>query len=413
MFYKTKIKMEVFMYIIQPGFCQNQYRINYNSRKNIKNNTNFSKPLYSDADFPKVRAENYKASYMVNFKGGMNCTKSNTSGIGTLNHQTAFFREPKTDEIVQNYILENFGNDKEINIVSGACSTGEEAKSYAMMLDSLGDKLKISGFDIVPEIVKEAQGNSCQVIKFEDDDSPINLVSVNSENILFTDDTDILTEYEKKCRNKFKQYYQPKGLPQKVPVFPDAKQQLNDLEALLANKDEFEKVKKQYNEQMQIAKSMAPEFADFTITFEDSINLGKQALEQQVETYKTVSDFETDDNAFKNCSFDLGDVTNIEHMYKPGSINVLLYRNALYHTLCKGDNMLRCMKDDAPETMDSIAKQMNKILKPNGLVVFGETEYQQGINPLVIEEIMENNGFKLFQKDGKDTDNIWVKCEDV
>lgn len=100
-------------------------------------------------------------------------------------------------------------------------------------------------------------------------------------------------------------------------------------------------------------------------------------------------------------------------MYEPGSINVLLYKNALYHTLCKGDDMFRYMKDNAPEIMDSIAKQMNKILKPEGLVVFGEEEYMQGINTDIIKRIMENNGFKQLQQNNRNANNIWVKTEDI
>lgn len=401
------------MYIIPLSVCKNQYKVNYNSQNNIKNNTIYSKQISSNANLVKASAENYKANYMVSFKGGMSSTTSNSSGIGTLNHQTAFFREPKTDEIVQDYILKHFGNDKEINIVSGACSTGEEAKSYAMMLDTLDDKLKITGFDISPVIVKEAQGNSCQLTKFDDNNSPINLVSLDSENILLNDDTDNLTEYEKKCRNKFKQYYQPKGLPQKVLVFPNAKKELEDLERLLTNKEEFEKANKLYNERMQIAQNLTPEIAQYmsNISFEDTLKMSQHALEQQVDVYKTVADFEAKEHSFDNCSFILGDVTNIENMFQPDSINVLLYRNALYHTLCRGNNMMRCMKDDAPETMDFIAKQMNKILKINGLVVFGENEFMQGVDTNIIEGVMKNNGFRLLQQNYND--NIWVKCENI
>lgn len=405
------------MYRIQPGFCKNQYSVSYNLQNNMNNNTNSSKLLSSNADFAKASAENYKANYMVGFKGGMSWEQSNTSGIGTLNHQTAFFREPGTDEIVQDYILENFNDDKKINIVSGACSSGEEAKSYAMMLDSLNDKLKIIGFDISPESIKEAQGNACQITRDDDDNPYSSYLSLDSENILFTENIDNLTEYERKCRNKFRQYYQPKGLPYKVPVFPNAKQELKDLDALLANKEEFEKSKEQYDVHMRMLRSGLPELSSeyvSNISYEDVIKILKDALEQQLETFRTVADFEADEQAFDNCSFVPGDVTNIENMFKPESINVLLYRNALYHTLCQGDNMFRCMKDDAQETMDSIAKQMNKILKPNGLVVFGEKEYMQGLDTSIIQETMENNGFKMLQRDGKyPNDNIWIKCENI
>lgn len=401
------------MNIIQSKFCKNQCRINHNLNFNIKNNTNSYKSLSSNADFTNASAENYKANYMPNFKGGMNCEKSNSSGIGTLNYQTAFFREPKTDEIVQNYILEKFGNEDEINIVSGACSTGEEAKSYAMMLDSLNGKLKIMGFDISPKCIEKAQNHNCQLIK-DDDNSPTNLLSLASENILLTDNIDDLTEYERKCRDKFRQYYQPKALPYKVPAYPDAKQKLEDLETLLANKDEFEKQKQQYCEQMQMIKNMAPKLAEYEMSFEDIINANKHALVQQANAYRTVADFETGEHSFDNCTFSVGDVIDLDNLYNADSVNVLLYRNALYHTLCRGDNMMRCMKDDAQETIDLIAKKMNKILKKQGLVVFGEEEFMQGINTNIIKEAMGNNGFKLLESNIKnDNDSIWVKIEDV
>lgn len=40
MFMKIESKKEVFMQIIQPIFCKNEYIANYNSNNNIKNNIN-------------------------------------------------------------------------------------------------------------------------------------------------------------------------------------------------------------------------------------------------------------------------------------------------------------------------------------------------------------------------------------
>ena len=98
---------------------------------------------------------------------------------------------------------------------------------------------------------------------------------------------------------------------------------------------------------------------------------------------------------------------NLDKMYPPKSVNVLLYRNALYHTLCVGDNMVRCMKEDAREIMDEIARKMNKVLKPQGLVVFGEEEYLQGIRVNTIADVMKKNGFRLLNKSL--SENIWLK----
>lgn len=394
---------------IQPNFIRLQY--NHNNRKQA-DNTAKSEVQTDKTPTAKATAENLKANYLVSFKGGMKYEESEHSSIGTVNHQTAFFREPKTDEIVQNYVLKKFGNDDEINIVSGACSTGEEAKSYAMMLDNIKDKLNVYGFDISADIVEEAKSGDCQLLKANTNPMGYS-TDLESENMLLDDNVSDLSEYQRKCRDKFREYYTPKGPEYSVPVFPNAKQELENFEALLNNPEELAKQKKQYNDQMQIVANAHPELAGFipVISFEDSIKIGKEALKRQAETYNTVRDFSTDMNRFENCSFVQGDVMALDKLYKPNSVNVLLYRNALYHTLCKGDNMFRYMKDDSEDTMDGIAKQMNKVVKPQGLVVFGEEEYLQGINRRTIKKVMQNNGFKLLQEDN--ADNIYVKVQDT
>lgn len=402
------MKKDKSMNTIKPKFLRAQYK-----KLSSKEQTNDVAKVDIQPDnfvSSKVTADNIKANYLVNFKGGRKYEKSDNSGIGTVNHQTAFFREPKTDEIVQNYILENFNNDDEINIVSGACSTGEEAKSYAMMLDSIKDKLNVHGFDISSKIIEDAKSGDCQLIRAQNNSLGVS-IELDSENMLLDNNADDLSEYQRKCRDKFRQYYAPKGPEYSVPVFPNAKQELEDLEAILNDPKEFEKRKKQYDEQMQMFGKEHPDLTGFMISFEDTMNMGKEALKRQVETYKTVRDFSTDMSRFDNCSFVQGDVMNLDKLYKPNSINALLYRNALYHTLCVGDSMYRYMNEDAGDAMDAIAKQMNKVLKPQGLVVFGEEEYMQGINRNIIKKTMQNNGFKLLQEEN--ADNIWVKIKDI
>ena len=277
-----------------------------------------------------------------------------------------------------------------------------------MMLDSIKDKLNIYGFDISSEVIEDAKSGDCQLIRLNKSYS----TGLDSEDMLF-DDANDLSEYQRKCRDKFRQYYTPKGAEYRVPVFPNAKQELKDLEECLSEPEEFEKQKKQYDEQIQKFKEEQPEIAEFipSISFEDLMEEGKKVLKKQTEVYNIVRDFDTDMSLFGNCSFAQCDVMNLDKLYKPNSVNVLLYRNALYHSLCQGDNMFRYMKDGSENIMDGIAKQMNKILKPQGLVVFGEDEGMQGINKDIIKEIMENNGFRLLQED--DADNIWMKVEDI
>ena len=76
-------------------------------------------------------------SYTPTFKA--NNWSERTNG-NYLIHETAFFREPQTDEFVKNYLVENFlSKGKPANIVVGACSTGEEVYSQAMLYDEYSD----------------------------------------------------------------------------------------------------------------------------------------------------------------------------------------------------------------------------------------------------------------------------------
>lgn len=392
------------MGIIQPNFFKMQFKNiqNNNPKKNISlaKTNNFKNISQS------IPSNFYKANYMINFKGGMEYEKSQDSGIGTLNHQTVFFREPETDEIIQNYILEKFGNNEKINIVSGACSTGEEAKSYAMMLDFMKDKINISGFDISPKVIKYAKSNNCQLIKAIGD-SISNVELLDSETILLDDDVE-LSEYLQKCKNKFRRYYTQKGPQHKISIFPEAKKAIEDIEAILNDEEEFNKQKELYEQTMDEAKKIAPKLIRYTpeTNFKEAIEINKQLLEEQAASYRKVVDFEINDkNSFDNCTFIEGNILNLEELYEPNSINVLLYRNALYHTLCTGNGMLRMLKPDSKKIINGIAEQMNKIVKPQGLVVFGENEYNQGIDNALIKKAMENNGFKPY----KNNDHIWIK----
>ena len=82
-----------------------------------------SQNLYSD----KSNITNSPAySSAVPFKGHFG-DEFIKKGNLWLRHETAFFRDSKSNEFITKYILDNLQNKKEINIISGACSTGEEA----------------------------------------------------------------------------------------------------------------------------------------------------------------------------------------------------------------------------------------------------------------------------------------------
>jgi len=219
-------------------------RIFFRQSKNIylmqypENSIN-TEPKY-EAEYGKYSTDNLKANYLVNFKGNVGAEHSSASNIGVLIHETHFFREPKTDEIVQNYILNNFADYPEINIVSGACATGDEAKSYAMMLDSLGDKLHIFGFDISSGVIQKAKDDTVQLLIHTD--NPAYGANVDSEKFI-TDYSYASTPYLRKCREKFITYFQKSGKNYKVPIYPEAQKELDDLKATIQDEENYEKYK--------------------------------------------------------------------------------------------------------------------------------------------------------------------------
>jgi chemotaxis protein methyltransferase CheR len=74
-------------------------------------------------------------------------------------HETYFFREPKHFEFLQNHILPVFADSRELRVWSAASSTGEEAYTLAMLLDS-GRSPKpwsVVGTDISQPVLENAR----------------------------------------------------------------------------------------------------------------------------------------------------------------------------------------------------------------------------------------------------------------
>ncbi len=220
-------------------------QINCNKTNNtsfLHNKSNTSSVYNKDCLFKSRFNSNSKALELssnyaktnVNFCGSTKFKISEDTQFGTINHQTAFFREFNTDEFIQNYIRENFSSNPRIRIVSGACSNGDEAKSYSMMLDDMKDKIDISGFDIDRDIIDEANNlKAAQIIKYSDDI----ITSLSAEDIFFEDDS-FLIPYQRECKKKFNKYYSMnEGI--RTYVYPEAKKQLQELENNLLDEDKI------------------------------------------------------------------------------------------------------------------------------------------------------------------------------
>lgn len=388
------------MQVNKIGFTKtNDFSIKQHSKNAINSET---KP---DTEFGKYSSDNLKANYMVNFKGNISGQSliHDNDDFYSVNNETRFFREPYTDEIVQNYILDKFSNDSKINVVSGACSTGEEAKSYAMMLDSLGDKLNVFGFDISDDAIKQSTDSMTRLIL--DISYPLcpdfDKSSQCSEKFLVDGSSKNLTPYQKTCQEKFRKYFDKIGETYEEPRFPNA------LNEVLKIQEFYKKISPEAtgldeDEWLEKYGIMAERIAD---------RLNSLMVSQgDICTYQN---FKAKVGSFDNCSYKQGDILNLEQLYKPNSVHALLYRNALYHTLCMPTPIGRMNCDNAQEKMNNIAKQMNKVVKKDGLVVFGENENKMGNYADIINIAMKDNGFRKLVQNNQETDNVWVKVEDI
>ncbi|MDF3933764.1 CheR family methyltransferase [Pseudomonas citronellolis] len=74
-------------------------------------------------------------------------------------HETYFFREPKHFEFLQRSILPSFPANEELRVWSAASSTGEEAYTLAMLLDSGRQHLpwSVVGTDVSQQVLRSAR----------------------------------------------------------------------------------------------------------------------------------------------------------------------------------------------------------------------------------------------------------------
>ncbi len=274
-------------------------------------------------------------THKLSFRSNYSSTKSDLSSIGSLNHETYLFREPKTDEFVQDYIRKKLAQNSNITLVSGACSSGDEIMSYMVMLDDVLDKVRFCAFDIDENLVNQAK------------EGKVYLTCNSMEGSLLGKLT--VSKYKQKCAKKFHKHFMPTGLS--LPPTLDSNLQLLSL--------------------------LNP------ILYQREIN--KLAMRE----------YSFDSEMTKKIDFQCGDIRILDFLYDNESVDILLFRNAMYHILCKyNEDDDRIELDDSKQIADLIAHKMFEILKKDGLVVFGEKENQQGIKISTIHNAMIKNGFK-------------------
>lgn len=311
---------------------------------------------------PQIRHSSVSCD-TVSFKGHVGAEKCAKVAVKHLIHETAFFREPETNKIVENYVRKNMADKPKIRIISGGCSTGEEAVTYSMMFDDMADKVDILGFDLSPKSVEQAKKGvylfekpypECR--QYAEDYG----ISAFDDSYLVYNSDKALTKDEQKNKKVFDKFFEP-------------------------SKEEVPEEK----------KSLFDKFHEWVIAKVNKIPV----MKYERKSYKLK------DGQAKNCHFVQGDINDIGKIAGKEKADVILFRNALYHMTT---DSLRNPVKNTKEIVKNIGTKIKNSLNDGGLVVFGENETIQ-MSDNSLPTVMKELGFKPLNETKDHPANVWQK----
>lgn len=304
-----------------------------------------------------MKIDNCKQNYNIKsdvpkFKGHLKWEYigKNSYGINELRHETAFFRQNDVLEFAKDYIEKNFPKKNCLKILDGACSTGEETWTLAMLFNKY-KKLDLTGFDLGNKAIKTAQKGKYSITKLLNADKLDNLIKQSEafDDSYLTFSKKNITEQEKGYKKLFSDFFTQTTFTSEKPTF-------------------LEKLK------MQIFKSIP-----------------------QVK----IRNFEIKPQKTGLCKFAKGDIANLDKFSKNGETDMILFRNALYHLVTNNENIDQYAQIRKPKpekqvrsTVEKIADEFNKKLKKDGIFVLGNNEPNQTLDKnMLIPQIFEEKGF--------------------
>jgi len=321
-------------------------------------------------NMPRIKANGYKTKPLdcdsVSFTGHAGYEKCAKKGMQYLKHETAFFREPETDNFVIDYIHKNFAKKDKIKIISGGCSTGEEAVTYSMLLDNMKDKVDILGFDLSRTSIDEARSRKylmqhptkeCETFATE------RCISAYKDSYLTAENTSGLSAKQQNNRKLFDKFFEPTD---------------------------------------DVYKDKTPLMDRFQLWFSDHIcRIPMIKLESKYYKLK--------DGMADNCKFVQGDIENIEQITGDKKADVILFRNALYHLATDENGGCRYPKVNSEGIIENVAKKIKNSLNDNGILVFGVDEPAQLMDDKTVPKVMTKLGFKPLNKTSEHPANVWEK----
>lgn len=338
-------------------------------------NTSFNLPNNHHYNYNKCQtklasnslAKNYNADcYTPSFKGHCGGEFINIlTKPKILIQETAFFRQFKTLEFVKEYAQKTFKGKDEIRILDGACSTGEETWTLAMMFDDLAQKVKITGFDLGSKAVKRAQKSKFTISQVND-------------------------------YPEFKKYIE-------CDAFKDSYLAFDPKEALSKEQIQYKKIFNKFftgKPSQNSKKSIGQIIKEFFI--------GKKPMEiSETKAYQLKPE-----KAGK-CRFIQGDITQLNKIAEDKKTDVLFFRNALYHLITKESFLGRFPKpeNESRPILEKVFGDIYNKLSQNGIFVIGENESNQCVDVELMKKVLVEKGFKPIFKVADELPCVWQKVE--
>lgn len=293
---------------------------------------------YDITSFYNNNKHNYSSK--LNFEGHirMEKLKSESYGRNILIQKTSFFRQMDTIKALKKYLENNFKSCKSIKIFDGACSSGEESWTIAMMLKNL--PIQITGFDLGEKAIKSAKKGTYQIV------TPKKEIHYND--LKYHIENDAYQDAFLSSQNIAD--LSPDSIEYKM-LFNDFFKKVLNLENLLVN------------------------------------NFSKN----KIKTFKIKPEKEN------ICNFIPGDITKLKDIIKNNEADVILFRNALYHITTTG-NVHENLKDAGEITnrLNKIFKDIHDCLSDKGVFVLGthKKDHIESGQGKLIYRLLGKNGFE-------------------
>lgn len=333
----------------------------------INPKTNFNKIREGNNRSYSCRSISNAECDKVSFRGRVGAEEFGKKGIEKLIKETGLFRDWQTLQFIKRYIEENFADNDLIKIVSGGCSTGEEAVSVSILLNHLRDKVKILGIDLSEEAVSSANSRK---FKFQ-----------NAKDAEYVSVDDVYT-----------------ALKDRFLVFGEDKKLSTD-----------EKLqKKMFDEFFEITNDTEP-VVKLTLKQKIENFLARDFIAKYKPTFCEVKFVKLKDEKINNCTFKVGDIRDIQSLTNGEKSDVIFFKNAIYHMISDSycNNMFRVVKPNGEVIAENIITKLKCNLNKNGLIVFGEEEALQIGDKDIVPRVMVKLGFEPLNKTEEHEANVW------